>query len=130
VGLFLHWRNETIPPPTGRGDIPWRLGTVLQGMAGGSNTAAQGIVRDELVRPQALEELIAGDDAVAMRQEIGQDIKDLRSQRDESPASTQFIALGVEAIVAKDIAHRPVSSPGLRCHLPPPTSLSQERHHT
>ncbi len=108
--LFLHRRDETIPTPTGRRDIPWRLETVLQGATCRSNTAAQGIIRDELARPQALEQLVAGNDAVAMPQEIGENIEDLRAQRDGFSGSTQFIPLGVEAIVAKDIAPRPVSS--------------------
>jgi hypothetical protein len=82
VGLFLHWHDETIPTPTGGRDIPWRLWRVLQGPACRPNTAARSIVRNELVRPQTLEQLVAGDDAVAMPYEIGEDVEDLRPQRD------------------------------------------------
>jgi hypothetical protein len=111
VGLLLHRRDKTIPTPTDSRDISRRLGTVLKDTACCPNTAAQGIVSDELVRPQALEQLIAGDNAVAMRQKIDEDIEDLRPQRHECPSATQFIPLGVKAIVAKDVAHRSVSSP-------------------
>jgi hypothetical protein len=52
---------------------------ILQGAACRPNAAAQGIVRDELLRPQAREQLVARDDAIALRHEIGEDIKDLRS---------------------------------------------------
>jgi hypothetical protein len=72
-----------MPAPAGHHDILWRLGTVLKGTAWGSNTSAQGIVIDKLIRPQALEQLVAGDEAVAMRYEIGKGIEGVRSQMDE-----------------------------------------------
>src|SRR5215831_10958244 len=53
-----------------------------------------------------------------MRHEIGEHIEDLWSQWDEIPSTPQFIALRVEAIVAKHIAHCLVSSPSLRCAIP------------
>src|SRR5215831_9192308 len=59
-----------------------------------------------------------------MRHEIGEDIEDLGSQWDESPSAPQFIALRVEAIVAKHIAHRLVSSLSLHCAIPPYQLLS------
>jgi hypothetical protein len=126
VGLLPHWGDETVSTPTDSGDIPWRLGRVLQGAACGPNTAAQGVVRDELVRPQALEQLVAGDDAVAMQHEIGEDIEDLRSERDEFASATQFIPLGVETIVAKEVAHHHPS-----CLVEVATTrVILERHHT
>jgi hypothetical protein len=60
----------------------------LQGAACRPNTAAQSIVRDKLVRPQALEQLVAGDDAVAMPYEIGEDVEDLQPQRDQLSGAT------------------------------------------
>ena len=119
VGLLLHRRDEAIATSARRRDILWRLGMVLQGAACRPNAAAQGIIGDELPGPQAREQLVAGDDTVALRHEIGEHIEDLRSQRDEFPSAPQFIALGVEAIVPKHIAHRRVSSPSLRCSIPP-----------
>ncbi len=50
MGLLLHRRDEAIPTPTGCRDIPWCLRLVLQGAACRPNAAAQGIIRDELVR--------------------------------------------------------------------------------
>jgi hypothetical protein len=88
VRLFLHRRGETIATPTGGRNIPWRFGRILQGAACRPNTAAQSIVRDKLVRPQALEQLVAGDDAVAMPYEIGEDVEDLRPQRDKFSGAT------------------------------------------
>jgi hypothetical protein len=126
MGLLLHWRDETISTPTDSRDIPRRLGRILQGATSRPNTAAQGVVSDELVRPQALEQLVAGDDTVAMCQEVGEDIEDLRSQRHKCPGSAQFILLGVETIIAKDVAHRSVS-----CLVEvAATRVLLERHHT
>jgi hypothetical protein len=91
VRLLLHWCDEAIATSTGRRKIPGRLGTILQGTACRPNAAAQGILRDKLVGPQAGEQLIVGDDAVALRHEIGEDIEDLRAQWDELPSAAQSI---------------------------------------
>jgi hypothetical protein len=80
---------------------------------------AQRIVADKLPRPQALEQLLIGDHAQAVLHEISEDIEDLRSQGHKLPSAPQFIALGIEAVVPKHIAHRPVSSPSLRGAIPP-----------
>jgi hypothetical protein len=80
VELLLHWRDESIATPTGRHNIPWHLRLVLQSTACRPNAATQGIIRDKLVRPQAREQLVAGDDAVTMRHEIGEYIEDLWPQ--------------------------------------------------
>ena len=84
--LLLHQCDEAIATPTGRRDIPWRRRLVLQGAACRPNAATQSIIRDKLVWPQA-QKLVAGDDAGRDAPEIGEDIEDLRSQRDELPSA-------------------------------------------
>jgi hypothetical protein len=52
-----------------------------------------------------LEQFLLEDYPVRMRQEIGQHLIHLGPQRDGHAAPVQLIALGIEAKVAKDIAH-------------------------
>jgi hypothetical protein len=51
-----------------------------------------------VARPQALQQLLSGDYALAVLHEIGDHGEHLGSQRDEFRRAPQFIALSVEAI--------------------------------
>jgi hypothetical protein len=59
-----------------------------------------------LVGPYLRQHLVSGDDAVALLNEIDQDLEDLRAERHTRPTPEEFIALNVEGTVAKDVLHR------------------------
>ena len=74
-----------------------------------------GHLTDELVGPEAFEQFLFGDHSGAVLEQIGQDIEHLRFEFTEFPRMTEFIALRIECIVAKDVDH-PATSVSL---LPP-----------
>src|SRR5262245_58162759 len=65
----------------------------------------QGGLTDKTVGPHVLLEFLAGDNTIAMRQKIGQNIEHLRFNAAEDTGAPEFIALGVEAVVGKSVLH-------------------------
>jgi hypothetical protein len=53
-----------------------------------------------------LKQLVSGNDAVAMRNQIGKQLKHLRSEGHACSRTVQFIALGVKGVVTKHVEHR------------------------
>ena len=80
---------------------PQRLAQCLQ-------TGFQRLVADKLVRPQVLEEFLLGNEPLAMRQEIDEHLKHLAPELERLPRAMQLLALRVQDILAKDVAHRPL----------------------
>jgi hypothetical protein len=60
----------------------------------------------KLVGPQMLQEFLLKDDPIPMRQQVREHLKRLGLQRHRLPSLVEFIALGVEEVVTKDIGHR------------------------
>ena len=54
-----------------------------------------------------LKEFLLGDHPLAMRQEIGEHLEDFAPEFERLPSVMQLIALGIQDIVAKDVAHHP-----------------------
>jgi hypothetical protein len=68
-------------------------------------------IPNELLGPQILQQFLLENDPVPMRQQVREDLKRLGLQRHGFPGMMALIALGVEAVVAKDVAHyHPFSS--------------------
>ena len=107
-----------LPPQS---DSPGRAASVRsvrppplsQRLAQCCDTGFQRGVPDKLVGPQVLEELLPGDHAVAMRQQVDEHLKDFAPQRERLPSVMQLIALGIQDIVAKRVAHRSTFLPPL-----------------
>jgi hypothetical protein len=52
-----------------------------------------------------LEQIMLGDHAVTVDDEVAQDIEDLRAELDTPASAAQFTAARVERIVAKELLH-------------------------
>src|SRR5262249_14840505 len=89
-----------------------------QRLAQGLHTGFQRLVADKLVRPQVLEKFLLGDHTIAMCQEVREYLKDFAPELHQFPSVMQLIALRVQNIVTKGIAHRLSSFPTLE-HLSP-----------
>jgi hypothetical protein len=76
--------------------------------------ALQRRIADELVGPHLLAQLLPGDDALPMCQQVGEDLEHFRPKPDGLPSAVQGIETGVEGTVPKDIEHgwtpRPAAS--------------------
>jgi hypothetical protein len=66
------------------------------------------------LRPEVLQEFLAGEHAVAMNDEIGQHVEHFRAKLDQSARAAQFTPLRVERLVTKEIPHG-VASRVQRC---------------
>ena len=81
------------------------LPTIADRPARCRNTGAQGLIANGLPRPHLGDQRVLGHHRVTMLQQIGKHMQDFRSQRHASPVLTELIALGVEGIGAKAVAH-------------------------
>jgi hypothetical protein len=60
---------------------------------------------DELARPGMLEQFLLGDDTVVMVQEVQENLKDLRSQVEDTLGTAERIETRVKLTVGKDVSH-------------------------
>ena len=97
--------NEAISPTVKGLDAALHLPIVAHGPAHGHQTRVQAPIANELMRPELLKQLVFRDHAMAMAQEVDQDLKDLGPHLDLFAAAPEFIALCVEEIVTEDVAH-------------------------
>src|SRR5262249_43489803 len=104
---FLYRRDEPIAAPTHRLDDPLLTATVPNGPAHEHETLTQDRLAHILLRPELLEEFFLRDHTVTVLHEVEEHIEDLRLQRAGCAGVTQLIALRIEFIVAKDVAHNP-----------------------
>jgi hypothetical protein len=77
--------------------------TVAQGFANHHHALRQNARTDPALGPQVLQELLFGDHAVAMREEIGQKIQGVRLQRAQDTRTAEFIAVRIKRIRLKSI---------------------------
>ena len=66
-------------------DEPLRLSCVPDRLARLSDTGIQRCFTDKLLGPQVVEDLLPGYDAVAMGNEIDEDVEHLRAELDQRP---------------------------------------------
>jgi len=96
IALAVQRADEVRRPPSLSQRLTHRL-----------NTGFQRFVPNKLVRPQVLEEFLLGDHTILMAQEVGEHLKGFPPELDGLPSAMQLMALGVEDIVTKAVAHRP-----------------------
>ena len=89
---------------------------VPSGLAGGCHVLVHGGVADALRRPEVLNQFILGDDAITMRNEVGEHIENLRPKWTGLPAVTEFVQVRVQCIITKDIDHGPPPCPTQGAH--------------
>ena len=77
-------------------------------MAGIADRLARGVdaarkrgFRDDAALPDVLEQIVLGDDVVAMLHQMHQQIEHLRLDRDDLAAAAQLAAVGVEQVVGE-----------------------------
>jgi hypothetical protein len=84
-------------------DTVLALPTVAKGFADHHHALRQNALTDPTLGPQVLQELLFGDHAVAMREEIGQKIQGVRLQRAQDTRTAEFIAVRIKRIRLKGI---------------------------
>jgi hypothetical protein len=72
------------------------VAAVADGPAHRVNAAGQGRFRDDAAAPDRFNQIVLADDAIAIRDEINQNVENLRLDRDNGAAQAQFTALAVE----------------------------------
>ncbi len=94
-------------------DQPLRLAAVAHRLARGVDPAGQGRFRDDPPAPNRVQQIVLGDNAVAVADQVHQQVEHLRLQRDRFAAPPQFAARHVEHVVGKAKLHlgplRPIS---------------------
>lgn len=86
-------------------DDRWGRGGGLDGFAEPGETPRQGGLADKRLRPALLQQLRFGDHAVAVFQEIEQDLKHFRLQGQAVRAMPQLSPSGIQRVVMKAIYH-------------------------
>ena len=74
---------------------------VPNGLAGGCHMLMHGGIADALRWPEVLNQFILGDDAITMRNEVGEHIENLGPKWAGLPAVTEFVQARVQCIVTK-----------------------------
>jgi hypothetical protein len=97
--------HKAVALPVQSMDAARRASRLPQRLAQRLHTGFQRLVPDKLLRPQLLQEFLPGNHALTMRQKVSEHLKDFASQFDGSPCALQLMALGVQGIVAKGVAH-------------------------
>ena len=82
-----------------------RLSGIANGAAGGLDTAGKGRVRDKAALPNAFEQLVTGDQAIAVFDQIMQQIEHLRFDRANVAAMPQFVDTYVQFTIGKPVNH-------------------------
>jgi hypothetical protein len=83
-----------------------RLATVANCLADRHDPLRENPFADKSAGPQLLEKFALGDDAIAMLQEIREDVDGVRLQRTHRPGAPQFIPVSIERIRPKSVDHR------------------------
>jgi hypothetical protein len=121
--LHLDWRHNAIAAPAHGAQEPLAVPVIAKRLADVPDVAIERRIPHKLAWPHMFEQFLLEHHPVSMRQEIGQHLIHLGPQRNGHAAPVQLIALGIETIVAKEIAHRPrlrlsretAVRPGHRC---------------
>jgi hypothetical protein len=82
-----------------------RLSVVAQSVPYLLETGIQHRVTDELLGPQVPEQLVLGNDPLAVCEEIGKQLKHFRAEGNTPTGLVQIITFGVQGIVVKTVAH-------------------------
>ena len=88
--------DELVPAAAHRPDVALRFAVVAECPPGRLDPAGQRRLADEPSAPHRVEQLFLGDAALAVADELGQDVEHLRLDADHLVTVAQFVALGVE----------------------------------
>src|SRR3984893_15643950 len=89
-----------------RFDALLRLATIANRLADRHDPLRENPFGDKSPGPPLLEQFALGDDAIAMLQEIREDVDGVRLQRTHRPGAPQFIPVSIERIRPKRVDHR------------------------
>jgi hypothetical protein len=109
-----HRHDEAITTTAYGANKPLGLAAIPNRLPHCHDVTVQRGIPHELVGPQILQQFLLEDDPVPMRQQVREYLKRLGLQRHGFPGMMELIALGVEAVVAKDVAHHHTFSSILR----------------
>lgn len=99
--------HEAVAPTVQSVDKPLFLPNIARGATDRFNARVQRRLAHNLLGPEMLQQLLLGDNAVAVHNEIGQHIEHLGPDPDWHACLMQLVALGVKHVVPKHIAHCP-----------------------
>ena len=94
--VVCHGADELVPATAHRPDEALRFAVVAECPPGRLDPAGQGRLADEPSTPYRVEQLFLGDAALAVADQLGQDVEHLRLDADHLVTVAQFVALGVE----------------------------------
>jgi hypothetical protein len=103
-----HRGDEAIAPPVDGLDTVLVPPTIAKGFADHHHALRQNALTHTALGPQVLQEFLFGDHAVAMCQEIGQDIQGVRLQGTQGIPVAEFVTFRIKRIRLKDVDHRNV----------------------
>ena len=106
IGVDGNLAGEAIAATADRLDALLRVSAVANGLADRHHPLRENPFTDKAARPQLLEQFALGDEAVAMLEEIGEDIDGVRLQRTHRPRAPEFVAVGIERTRPKRVDHR------------------------
>ena len=88
------------------------LAAVADRLARGIDAAGQRRIRDDAAPPDRGDQVVLADDAVAILDQVDQQIEHLRLERDQLAAAPQFAPILIEGITLKEIANfSPLAQP-------------------
>src|SRR5262249_5482195 len=105
VGSLRDCSDETIAASMVRLDNCLLGPVIVHGLAGGHDAAGERGLADDLPRPEFLQQFVFGDYAVAMMQEVNEDIEDLGLNADRLVCIAQLIQARVELKAREAVDH-------------------------
>jgi hypothetical protein len=102
---FLYFRNETIAPTTYGPYVALAAPIVAHGLARFHDAMVHGGLTHKALRPYVLHKFLLAHDTVAMRDKVAENIEHLRFKLAQCPSTPEFVELGVEGVVIKEIEH-------------------------
>src|SRR4029453_15692785 len=85
-----------------------RPSTVSKRLTDGHDAGVRSCVTNKLIGPHVPEPFGLGHDTVTVSEEVGQDLKRFGAEVEPGSSAVQLIALGIQDVVVKEVAHRPV----------------------
>ncbi len=95
----VHGADEANPLARNGADEPLFLAVVADRVSSGVDPAVQRRVRDDPSAPHQRNEIVPADDAIAVFQQVNQQVEYLRLHRNQFAATAQLATIGVEDVV-------------------------------
>jgi hypothetical protein len=104
--LLDHLGNKAIAATVQGLDGALHPPAIPKRLANRHDALGQDGITDELVWPDVCEQFVLGDHTMAVVDQVGKHIEDLRFESAGLPVMTQFIQMRIELIFPKEINHR------------------------